>query len=340
MTPTSKLEFGYGPVLRLAVAICLAAAAPTTIAAEAFGLSLQSDNDEYAGFNQRDRWYSNGARATLTQVAERDGWRARMLAAWCDRLAQCAADATPAAMFAIGQNIYTQNDRTLSVPLAHDRPIAGWLYLAAGALQDGDDARDAVQWQLGVTGPAAYGEQTQNLIHDALGVDRAPTWRYQLRPRLGVNLHVERNRRIGLGSHLDAVGHVSASLGNILTQLSVGAMLRLGWGLRGAVCPSEAMLTAGDGHEPRGVSLHAGFRLSAVAYNAFLDGRSFGNVSQVRHRPFVGELFVGVGIPWHERGSLRITIARRSIEFQGPGVDAAHFSPQTYGQIALTWRLP
>ena len=316
-----------------------ASAAATERALAGHGLQVQADNDEFAGINRRDRWYSSGVRASYLAAADPGDWRARMLAAWCDTVARCAAAATPSVFFSIGQNIYTQNTRTLTVPSPHDRPLAGWLYLAFGAHRADARASDAVMLQAGVTGPASYGEQVQNRLHSALGVTRVPAWHYQLRPRLGVDLRIAHARRHPVTDRIDLVTRVAGSAGNVLVRASAGAMLRTGSGLRGAEFPSEAMQTMPGALRPGGWVLFAGVDARATLWDVFLDGQPYGYEPAISSRPLSVEGFVGAALALG-LGRIAFTLARRTIDFRGPGVGAARYAPQTVGWLVVDLPLP
>ena len=63
-------------------------------------LSVQVDNDEFAGLNKHDRWYSQSLRAHGFRPALADGPVARMADAWCG-LQACDAGATRTARWSM-----------------------------------------------------------------------------------------------------------------------------------------------------------------------------------------------------------------------------------------------
>jgi len=66
--------------------------------------------------------------------------------------------------FSIGQRIFTPNNTQRSNLVANDRPYAGWLYGRLSFTNKTANRMDRIEFQLGVIGPAAQGDQAQNFV--------------------------------------------------------------------------------------------------------------------------------------------------------------------------------
>ncbi|MBP8306002.1 MAG: lipid A deacylase LpxR family protein [Burkholderiaceae bacterium] len=296
-------------------------------------LAVQVDNDEFAGINKRDRWYSQAFRIHYFAAATADSWAGRAAARWCDWQA-CGAGTLVSRRWSLGQNAYTQNDRQLAAVDPYDRPTAGWLYASGAVLLESADETRMLELQLGVIGPASGAEQLQNHWHRVLGVDAVRGWSSQLRPRAGAQLQLLQERRYPLiGDRLDLVGRAALSVGSVSGQASVGAVLRLGDRLSGTATAAEAQSATGRIASGGVWSVQAGVALRAVAYDRLIDGPAFGYDPQVRRVPWVGEVHVGATLAPLPDWQLRFALIRRSIDFDSVAVSQGRFKPQTFGVI-------
>lgn len=325
--------------LPAAVALLLAGFAPVVPAAGGTGgvktpTSLRGvvDNDEFVGLNRRDRWYSSGVSIAVARPTDAppDPVLAALPCAPPDQAVHRRA-------WSLDHVIMMQNRRDLGQAQPNDRPIAGLLQIGhqRGLFHASGDAGWAVD--VGVTGPAALGEPIQNGLHRLLDVQQVGLWSQQLRPRLSLNLRAhclwrtaldERGRwafsaggGIVLGTLLAQIeGVVALAAGPAATQMRPVREARLGW--------PEPAIAAHWG-------LIAGLRVRAVGHDALIEGDTFGYVNGVRPRALVGEWFVGGRWRLGPRWSLGCAAVHRTMDFTGPGVDAAGFEPQTFGQITL-----
>lgn len=299
------------------------------------------DNDEFAGLNKRDRWYSSGVRIAAVDGSkpERLGhgwaWRGRSLCpAYTD-----SSNTGGISHLAIGQNIYTQDQRLRTVPLSNDRPIAAYLYGSAGNRLSSDHADMGVSLEIGVTGPAALGEPIQNGLHDLLGVSRVPAWSYQLRPRLGVNAGF-----LCLGRwhwpRVSWLGQFDMWAGSTIARAAVSVAVAIGPGRRRATMPARARFRIPGMPSRRGWSLVAGVRGIVTGYDYLLDGKTFRYDNGVRSKTLTGDLFFRAAIPLSRRWLVAYEFSARSMEFDGPGVAQANYRPQRIGSLVIRLALP
>ena len=304
-------------------------------------LAIHLDNDEFTGNRPDDRWYSSGGRIDWLSLPP----KAPVGAVSCSSLPSSLRQPGNRRFGSFGQDIYAQNDRLNTAINQADRPVGAYLYLQHGRsvdspLTNGRGARAMAKIEIGVTGPAALGEQVQNGLHDILGVERVEVWGNQIRPRLGVNLHISCT---ALRAHVDPehrnplVLHAGyhASVGNILVE--AGLALAISGGPDGARMrlPQTARLANPITPKIRRWGVIAGVSVRAVAWDALIDGDTFGYDNQIRSRPLQAVAFIGIGLSLGSKWQLSYALMRRTIDFEGPGVDAQNFRPQTIGQLIL-----
>ncbi|WP_064742134.1 lipid A deacylase LpxR family protein [Inquilinus limosus] len=298
------------------------------------GFSLENDV-----FANTDRGYTNGFRFAFTSS---ETWTPDWLAG-AARAFPLFPDAAPIrSTLSFGQSLYTPKDISLRDPDPNDRPYAAWLYGSAAVLADSGDRLDRLELQIGVVGPYALGEQVQNTVHSIIGSEKARGWKHQLNNEPGVILSYERTWRSAyvaapLGFGFDISPYVGASLGNVLTQASVGATARLGLDLPADYGPPRIRpsVPGSDFFIPTsGFSwyLFASVEGRAVARNIFLDGNTFEDSPHVTKNPLVGDLQIGLAV---QIDDIRIayTHVYRTQEFEE---QKNRFTQ--YGAFTLSWR--
>lgn len=154
------------------------------MAAQPRRLGLTHENDFV---RHTDRGYTSGILISETigrfeAVASNPcaGRWTRSMAAWLNRLPDASLTERTFA-FSLGQQLFTPEDPKPSSVITTDRPYAGWLF-GRWSL----DARNASRSQtlaldLGMVGPAAFGEASQNFFHRIEGYPKFQGWRNQLR---------------------------------------------------------------------------------------------------------------------------------------------------------------
>ena len=148
------------------------------------------------------------------------------------------------------------------------------------------DTLDSVELDLGIVGPESFAEDVQDGYHDLIGVARSNGWDHQLKNEPGVALIFERKWRPAPwrfdGLEFDLIPSAGGSLGNVMTQLNLGAMVRLGQSLDVDYGPSHPRPTLSD----------------------------------VDKKPLVGDFQIGAAVVW--RGvRLAFTHVFRTKEFDG-----------------------
>ena len=171
--------------------------ASVAYAAQPSNLFIRIDNDLFTG---TDREYTSGVQvgATSATVESFDDAESAPGLRWAhDKLRRLQPKGFDEnnATWTIGQRMYTPEDWRLEQPDPRDRPYAGLLF--AGLTYNGRD-RDSMRstsLDIGIVGPSALAEQTQELVHDAVGADRFLGWDHQLNDEPVFRILHERFRR-------------------------------------------------------------------------------------------------------------------------------------------------
>lgn len=243
----------------------------------------------------------------------------------------------------LGQHLYTPKTITVAEAQPFDRPWAAWLYLG-GVVQNVDKHRlQTVELDLGVVGPAALGKFVQSNWHRLIGAEQPQGWGNQLHNEPGLLLAYLEKWRFGPTTGAQAVPHFGVTLGNVMTLVRAGGILRVGRNMSGfgpdTIEPGGAMLQrtrlADDGPSRSAPEWNffagAGGRL--VARNIFLDGNTLRSSPAVDRKVWVYDLTAGVML---RLTPLRISLTRvrRSSEFSTP---AGNGGIQRFYSLNLGW---
>lgn len=296
-------------------------------------VALRVDNDLFA---ERDYGYSSGVQLSLVSPNLASFTDDPCLPAFARWLNTHLARVRPSGfdqqnmVVKFSQATYTPLDRERRDLIVDDRPYAGILMLTLGYNARVGDALRTTQLGIGLVGPHAYAEQTQDFIHSFTRSRRFQGWDNQLDDELLLMLLHERAYRVAfhpIGDHglqWDGITHWGGAIGNYQTQANAGFELRLGVGLpndfgSSTVRPTgdnTAPAPGGARHGPGwawNVFLAADARL--VLRDITLDGNTFRDSHSVDKEPVVGEAALGFAI---SRGPWRLAMARyfRSREFE------------------------
>lgn len=300
-------------------------------------------------FDGTDSDYTSGVKFSWVSANLQDYLKDPCLPHWMRQLNRLSealhprGDISRNMVVTAGQAMFTPRDRYRTDLIRTERPYAGWLYLGLGYNARNERRMDSVEVNIGVVGPAALAQQSQDMIHDLRGKPHFNGWDYQLKNEPGLQIVAERKQRIvesasGTYPRFDVISHYGASLGNVRTHLNAGMELRAGNRIPDDF-GSSPIRPAGDSNAPLGGGsvrhfpaggMHAFISADAsvVARDIFLDGNTFTDSHHVAKKHLVGDM--ATGIAWEWRGG-KITYAHyiRSKEFVGQ--EGTH----GYGSITL-----
>ncbi len=306
---------------------------------EGWTFNAMAENDLFG--SDTDRHYTHGTRFSLSSP---EGGVADWLKDAAGYFPLFSDEGKLRASYALGQNLYTPSDITITDPSHMDRPYAGWLYGSFGLVSDMESRVDNIELAIGMVGPASLGEPTQKFVHKVIDSPEPMGWDHQLKNEPGVVLTYERKIRrfvdfeTGLlNLEFDASPHAGVSLGNVLTQVEGGVLLRIGHDLekdRGGPPRIRPSLPGSDYYSPSddfGWYLFGGAAGRWVARNIFLDGNTFSDGYSVKKNPFVGDFQIGVAMRY-KAVRLAYTHIIRTKEFENQG------TPDRFGAITLSYQ--
>lgn len=243
----------------------------------------------------------------------------------------------------LGQNLYTPRHITISQPQPFDRPWAAWLYVGGVAQSVLGNRLQTVELDVGMVGPAALGKPVQTEWHKWVDADRPQGWGNQLHNEPGLLLAYLEKWRYGPTTGVQAVPHFGATVGNVMTLVRGGGIVRVGQNMSGfgpdTIEPGGAMLQRTrltDAQSQNGKHewyLFAGFDTRAVAQNIFLDGNTFRDSASVDKRVFVHDVKVGFSL---RIAPVRVSLTHvlRSPEFTTPLGDSGS---QRFQSLNISW---
>jgi len=135
--------------------------------------------------------------------------------------------------YALSQVMQTPPDITVAAPQPNELPWAAALTADMVLYAFDDDDADRLTLTVGVVGPWALGEQSQTLVHEAIGSDEPLGWDNQLDNELVLRAEAARSRRMRLtgadGSMgTDLVLGASGALGNLSSGAAASVVARVG----------------------------------------------------------------------------------------------------------------
>jgi len=249
----------------------------------------------------------------------------------------------------VGQNIYTPKDIELTELIPNDRPYAGWLYYSVDLLVINGFDYNQLGITAGIVGPWSLAEQTQKLVHRTLTTAAIPRgWDNQLKNEPGLILTYDKKYKFSLMRdrwiEFDVIPHWGASLGNVMTNLRGGGMVRMGHNVphdfgtprMPSALMAEHLKREHDRHSEYGFYFFALFEKRYVAHNIFLDGNTFTESHHVSKKPVVYDYDMGAALvfPTARRGVPDQIVYRsvfRTEEFYEQD------APDRYGSLMFEW---
>ncbi|TVZ57248.1 hypothetical protein OD91_2566 [Lutibacter sp. Hel_I_33_5] len=177
--------------------------------------SFVNDNDLYVSIS-KDRYYTNGMFLTYRHLTKNNNEKlAKKIYEW-----------------QVGQYMYTPFKAVITSVKLHDRPFAAYLYGSFGINRIyKNNSTLKTSLQIGVIGPAAYGEELQGFIHDIYNFSPAVGWKYQIKNAFGINLNASYNKFLIStdDSYFDIHWINDIKVGTVFTNLSTGFYTRIGF---------------------------------------------------------------------------------------------------------------
>ncbi len=224
-------------------------------------------------------------------------------------------------VFSIGQQLYTPTDFRAASIVPKERPYAGWLFSRWAIHANDSRQSQTLAIDLGVTGPAAQGESSQNFFHRLEGYPRFQGWNNQLRNELGLQVSGEWRTLLTRTQQTRLIGHYGMGLGNVETYLNAGMQWKFASALAdnhalpSSMRPASAVRSVALTQSGPSPQWFVGIDTRAVARNIFLDGNTRSPGHSVNRKPVVGELSMGLVWNWL-MADLALTLNLRSHEYE------------------------
>lgn len=247
----------------------------------------------------------------------------------------------------VGQIYFTPENTQTSQPILDDRPYAGWLFASFGLVSYNDATAteigqlETLNLDIGVVGPWALAEETQNSFHKLIGAEQSNGWGNQLGNEPGVNLSYTTKWRMiyepieDTNFGVDFMPHLGVTVGNVLTNGQAGGTFRIGSGLdRDFGPPRIRPAVPGSSYFAEGgfdSYLFASFEGRGVARDIFLDGNTFQDSQSVDKKHFVGDMQLGIAVMF-DKWRLSYTHVTRTPQFEGD-------EWSTFGSLALSFNV-
>jgi hypothetical protein len=209
---------------------------------------------------------------------------------------------------ALGHELYTPTNLRATAVLPNDRPYGAWLHASLILRRGGEilnliPVMDELELDLGIIGPEAFGEETQQSWHKLIDYVDPRGWANQLDTEPALQLWFTRSFNLTFRTEnywgLDLIPHLKAALGNVYIYGEVGTLLRAGYNLplEFVVSPLESFSTQPSFHPPHwSIYGFGGVDGRVLGRNIFLDGNSFKDSHSVDKELFVADLRVGGAI--------------------------------------------
>jgi len=270
---------------------------PCFLIAKELQISLNNDI-----FSDTDRYYSHGTIISyLSDHNLKEHWLLNR-----DTIAE---------RISIGQYIYTPVDITIPELMVDDRPYAGLLYLDGTSYFKTKNKVRSFSTLIGVVGDASLSEDSQKIIHKAIGSRKPMGWDNQLNNEIVLNLGYTERDYLYENDYIDLSTYYGGSLGNLNTQLFLGSMIRAGFGKFGDCELINLEPTPKRGQEWYDFNVFIGIEQRFVAHNILLDGNTFSDSHSVEKEYLVSELMYGIS---YNYGNLKVIYSNhiRSKEFE------------------------
>jgi lipid A 3-O-deacylase len=130
------------------------------------------------------------------------------------------------------QVVYTPRDIEDSAYQPNDYAFSAGLYIIHSLYSYDPVKKFSFQTEikLGVMGPAALGEQSQELIHRVMGYETPNGWKNQLNTDVLFNVNFTAEKQfLSLGQFAELTGGSKISAGTLVNAVSVYPLIRIGW---------------------------------------------------------------------------------------------------------------
>ena len=195
------------------------------------------ENDVMALFNASDDGYSNGLSYAWGR-ANYDTFEVLDLPTWIRYISDWTfinqGDSKQYAIsYGLSQSMYTPSEIEEPELIEDDRPYAGTLLWHAKIRNFANNRANSIGLILGIAGPASLAEQSQTIIHEAIGATTPEGWDNQINNELVFRVsgeHIERfyDYKFSESVSFDSSSYSKAGFGNLRSDVGTGLTFRVG----------------------------------------------------------------------------------------------------------------
>jgi lipid A 3-O-deacylase len=213
----------------------------------------------------------------------------------------------------VGQLLYTPANKQLTTYQPNQRPYAGYLY--AGQLHTtvrSPNIADTKGLTVGIIGPHAYGEQTQNTVHKWIKNKTAKGWGNQLHDEPAIMGTLERAVYLPFSPAADIKATTGVNIGTPITQGYFGLLSRYGHNLPDWIRAGGLIFPRLPDAKAVSAYVLGGGLVRFVGYNVFLDGNTFRDSGSIDKELVVAEARLGFAVEYagYKLGFMRILQTR------------------------------
>ncbi len=275
---------------------------------ESYTLYIENDARRIGGPGS-DSSYSNGVRFSYVYTEKDIPFWAPLLTNWSDTLSTEFDKSYTNFGASLAHQIFTPQNTASTDLILNDRPYAAWLYFGMTSSFQTTSHSHSLEFDVGVVGPSAMGEDVQNNFHSMIGVPKSNGWAHQLEDEPTLQLSYQQRLRFyelkqNDSKILDFIPYFGGAFGNVLIGGNIGMLGRIGFNIPDDYGPTRPSSSDGDptfiprsnkARQHFGAYLYGGLRGNAIAHNIFLDGSIFQKSHHVSKYPFTAESEFGLG---------------------------------------------
>lgn len=292
-------------------------------------IGLVTDNDLYTSW-ENDQYYTNGLELYYRYLGNHKN----------EKVAKRITE------FRLGQYIYNPQSASAADINVNDRPFAGYLFADAGITKFyfNEDVLK-INFQIGVVGPEAQGEQVQEGLHNLLGYKKVQGWQYQIKTALGLQANFFYSKKIFSGLFREKVdfhawGDINA--GTIWMAGSLGITGRVS--LKGLLMPmydsalhGAALFREKEKYRQSELFLFFSPSVNYQEYDATIQGNRFKDPEQ---NPVTFPI-----LPWRFNGEMGVKWRKQnwnfsySVNYRGKELSNRVITGYYYGSINIGYLL-
>jgi len=180
-----------------------------------YEVGIVSENDLYTSIIN-DKYYTNGLSIYFSYLNKNSNPNINKIST----------------TFRINQSVFTPKIRNVALDSKVDRPPAGLLFaeMKRNYFYQNENVFK-VGFQFGFVGPNALAEESQNILHQFIGIDQVQGWQFQIKNTLALQTNFMFSKKLNVlkkAQKVDFHFQSESNLGTVLTGTTYGISARIG----------------------------------------------------------------------------------------------------------------